>query len=223
MGKSKLLYRNFLRLVGNIVLFHLIRLLCATLRIKIENSEVVSKLESENQNFVVAFWHGQMIVPWYLHRDKKFSALISTSKDGEILARVLKKWKYNVERGSSSKKGKEALNILVESAKKGYSIAITPDGPKGPSQEMKAGAVIAAKKSNVPLLLLACAYKNKKILKSWDRFNIPMLFSKCVAIYSEPILINPNLNYDDTNKLINNCQEKLNRMQQKAEEIVSKT
>ncbi len=65
----------------------------------------------------------------------------------DILTNILKKWGYNVIRGSSSNDGKEILDNLVDEAKNKKNIAITPDGPRGPEKVMKAGAVIIAKKA----------------------------------------------------------------------------
>lgn len=152
----------------------LIKLLVSTLRVKIFNQS------SLNKNAVFIFWHSQMLVGWSLFSNKKSCALVSQSKDGEILSALLKKWNYKVSRGSSSKGGKEALNNLIESAKKGYSIVITPDGPRGPAREIKNGALIISNECNIPIIPIRISYTAKKVLaKSWDKFEIPYPFSKC--------------------------------------------
>jgi len=58
-----------------------------------------------------------MLLPWYLNRNKNFAALISKSKDGDLLAKILKHWKYEVVRGSSSTGGNVALGIMADYAK----------------------------------------------------------------------------------------------------------
>ncbi|MCK7527393.1 MAG: DUF374 domain-containing protein [Ignavibacteriales bacterium] len=85
--------------------------------------------------------------------------------------KILKRWNYNVIRGSSSVGGDVALSIMVDYAKNNNSIAITPDGPRGPAFKLKAGAVITAKKSGLPLVLMGIGYKNKKKLGSWTHFK----------------------------------------------------
>lgn len=138
--------QNSLRFFGNIFLASLINVLCKSLRIQKVNSDGIEKLRAENKNFVIAFWHSTMLLGWYLHGGSNTVALTSKSKDGDLLAKALKKWKYKVVRGSSSKGGEIALGVMVDYAKNNCSIAITPDGPRGPAFKFKAGAVIAAKK-----------------------------------------------------------------------------
>ncbi len=145
--KLKEIKRKILRIIGNYFLYHFVNVLCNTLRINIINQEAVERFFESNKNVAIAFWHGTMLVPWYIHRRKNFAALISKSKDGDLLAKLLIKWKYKVARGSSHKGGKEALDIIYDFVRTNYSVSITPDGPTGPPNKMKAGAVITAKKT----------------------------------------------------------------------------
>ncbi len=215
--KIKTIKQNLLRSIGNLVLHSVVSVLCITVKIKIINFDEVIKLYAEKKNFVLAFWHGTMLMPWYLHRDKNFAALVSQSKDGSLLANSLVKWGYKVERGSSHKGGKEALNTLLESSKQNYSVAITPDGPTGPPRVMKAGAVITAQRSGIPLVLCGVAYSKKYTLKSWDSFEIPKPFSKVTIKYSQPILVDKNLDRDETSKIISESEILLNQLQKDAE------
>ena len=189
------------------------------MKIEKQNYEVIEKLNSKNQNYVLAFWHGTMLLPWYLHGTPNFAALTSKSKDGDILAKILKKWNYSVVRGSSSTGGDVALGIMIDYAKNKYSIAITPDGPRGPKQKFKAGAVITAKKTGIPVVLVGVAFKRKKILSNWDKFEIPYFFTKAKVIYSEPVYVDSKLSYEETSSIILNCEEKLNELQKKAQDF----
>ena len=178
--------------------------------------EAVEKLERENKNYVFAFWHGTMLLPWYINRNKNFLGLISKSKDGDLLATTLRNWRYQVVRGSSSKGGSVALGVMIDYAKNKTSVAVTPDGPLGPALKLKAGAVIAAKKSGVPLVLAGVAYQKKKYLSSWDKFQVPKPFSKAKLIYSDPIYVEQTLTYEKTSETIQQCDYKLNELQKKA-------
>lgn len=215
--KPKEIKQNFLRFIGNFIIHFAVTVLCKTLRISLVNSNVVDNLEKANKNYVLAFWHGTMLLPWYLNRNRNFAALISKSKDGELLSKLLKHWNYNVIRGSSSVGGDVALGIMVDFAKNKSSIAITPDGPRGPAFKLKAGAVITAKKSGLPIVLVGVGYKNKKILKSWDAFQVPFFFSKAKAVFSEPIYVDKGLSYDETSLVIKHCEEELQKLQREAE------
>lgn len=217
--KIKKLKQDLLRNLGNLFLHKIINVLCKTVKIEKINSSKVDELVDDNQNFVLAFWHGTMLMPWYLHRNQNFSALVSQSKDGGLLANSLIKWGYKVERGSSHKGGKEALNTLLDNSKQNFSVAITPDGPTGPARVMKAGAVITAQRSSIPLILCGVAYKKKYVFKSWDKFEIPKFFSEIVVKYSEPIIISNELSREETSNVISEYDVMLNQLQEDAEKI----
>jgi lysophospholipid acyltransferase (LPLAT)-like uncharacterized protein len=214
---TKEVKQDTLRFLGNLILKHSLDALCTTLRISYKNKKVIDEFREKKQNYVLAFWHGTMLLPWYIHRNDGFAALTSKSKDGDLLAKQLKHWNYKVVRGSSTKGGDVALGILVDHAKNRYSVAITPDGPRGPMNKFKAGAVITAKKGNVPLVLMGVGIKSKKKLNSWDQFQVPNFFSSVKIIYSDPIIVNSKLNYDETSKILEDCEKKLNDLQKEAE------
>ena len=170
-------WQNSLRILGHLVLANVATLLCKSLKVRIFNEDSVKKLKQENKNYIVAFWHGTMLYPWYLHGNPSFAALTSKSRDGELLAKLLRHWNYKVIRGSSSSGGEIALGIMVDYAKNEYSLAITPDGPRGPAHKLKAGTVVTSKKTGIPIVLTGIGYKKKKILSTWDKFEIPYFFS----------------------------------------------
>lgn len=211
--------QDTLRFTGNYVLFHVVNVLCQTLRIKFVHKSIIDDLKKNNKNFILGFWHSTMLLPWYLNRDKNFAGLTSKSKDGDLLAKILKKWNYQVLRGSSSEGGDIALGLMVDFAKNGYSIAITPDGPKGPPNKLKAGAVVAARKSGLPLVLAGIGFKKKRYLRSWDRFQIPKFFTAVNVIYSDPVYVPENLSREETSKVIKECEKKLNELQSEAEKF----
>ncbi len=215
--KLKKIKQDSLRFAGNFVLFHLVNILCRTLRINFENKAAVEELEKQNRNFILGFWHCTMILPWYLNRNKNFAGLTSKSKDGDLLAKILRKWNYLVLRGSSSEGGDIALGLMVDFAKNGHSIAVTPDGPKGPPYKLKAGAVISAKRANLPLVLVGVGFKKKRFLKSWDRFQVPKFFTRANIVYSDPVFIPKNLTREETTEVIDECEKKLNEVQLKAD------
>jgi len=137
---------------------------------------------------IVMFWHGEMFAGWYSVRNRKPVALVSASKDGNFLATVLTSWGYRLSRGSSKKSGMEALIIAMESIKNQEcnTLVITPDGPRGPRHTYKRGAFIAARELSLPLYHLHIEYASRKVLKSWDQFEVPMPFTR-VSIRVEQI------------------------------------
>ena len=121
-----------------------------------------------------------MMIGWWLFKDRRSAALVSQSKDGDILNSLLMNWEYKIVRGSSSKGGKDAIQALTEIVNKNYSAVITPDGPRGPAGEIKNGALIISNRCGIPVMPVKIIYQRKKILtKSWDKFEIPLPFSEC--------------------------------------------
>lgn len=217
MGFKKI-KQDTLRFLGNNAAGSLINLLIKTLTVERINSASFDEI-SGKENCVVAFWHGKMFLGWYLQKNKNFSSLVSLSKDGEVLANLLAKWGYKVIRGSSHIGGKEALEMMIEQAEAGFSFAITPDGPRGPARKMKAGAAVLSKKCGMKLFLVGIGYKKKVSLKSWDSFEVPLPFTRTVALFSDPIVIDPGLSYDETSKMIEEIENKLNELTILAESI----
>ena len=158
---------------------------------------------------IIAFWHGLMLPVWKYFSKYIPTAVVSLSKDGEALSNLLEKWRYKLIRGSSSKGGKEVLESLIDIAGNNFTL-ITPDGPQGPKYEFKAGAVIASQRSGVPLVLCGVEIKSKKLFKkSWDKFEFPCPFSKINLNFSEPLIIDKELNKEEIDKLLKKCEIKL--------------
>ncbi len=213
--------KEILRRIGYYFANTAVNVLLKTCKIKIHRNKVIDDLISQKINFIIAFWHGYMITGWYLHKNLNCAALVSKSKDGDLLAHVLKKWNYRVVRGSSSIGGNEAMESIIELLNQKYSIAITPDGPTGPIYKMKAGAVVAAKKTGTPLILAGICSTKKIMLKSWDKFEIPLPFCTINVLYSEPIFIENNLTYDETSRIILECENMLNNLQKEVLKLCS--
>ena len=218
--KLKELKKSILGFLGLNVLSFIVNLVTKTYRITIINDEQMKSLTQKNQNFISAFWHGRMLIPWYIHRTYKISALVSKSKDGDILTKLLNTWNYDVVRGSSHIGGKEALMIMSEKIDAGYSVAITPDGPTGPLNKMKPGAVVLAHRKSVPLFLIGTASSKKFVFKSWDRFQVPKPFSKVAVVISDAVIIDKNKSREEISELIKVCENKLMELQKEAESIV---
>jgi lysophospholipid acyltransferase (LPLAT)-like uncharacterized protein len=131
---------------------------------------------------IVAFWHSQMIGGWWVTR-KNAVALVSKSKDGEFLNKILTRWEYKTVRGSSSRSGREALDDAMDMIRSGEAgrLVLTPDGPRGPKEIFKRGAFVAAQELQLPLFFLSIEYKDGMILeKSWDKFRIPYPLSSVI-------------------------------------------
>ncbi len=214
----KSIKKKILHFLGNRLLPIVINIVLLTYKIQVKNANVLENYAKNGNQFIAAFWHGKMLIPWFFLRKFHISALVSLSKDGEILSRILENWNYKIIRGSSHIGGKEALKLLEESIENGFSVAITPDGPTGPIYKMKPGTVVLAKKMNKPIFLISVCAEKSWFLKSWDKFQIPKPFSKIKLEISEPINIDANLNYDETDLFIKQLNERFLSEQRKIDE-----
>lgn len=140
---------------------------------------------------IVAFWHGRMfLLPFALKEyAEKVAILISRHRDGELIAQIVEKMGFKTVRGSAGKGkgGERAFKEMVKLIEKGYTVAITPDGPKGPREVAKPGVAKLALKTGVPVYPLTFSANWKFNLNSWDRFLIPYPFSKCRVVLGKPI------------------------------------
>ncbi len=141
---------------------------------------------------IVAFWHGRMfLLPFALKNyAERVAILISRHRDGELIARIVEKMGFRTVRGSAGKGkgGDRAFKEMVKLIEEGYTVAITPDGPRGPREVAKPGVAKLAMKTGIPVYPLTFSASWKFNLNSWDRFLIPCPFSKCRVVLGEPIL-----------------------------------
>lgn len=140
--------------------------------------DVASMMNGSTPN-VIVFWHGRMLPVWYRFRGKGYAALISGSRDGELLARYLERslGYADVIRGSSSRGGSRALADMVDALRQ-RSCLVTPDGPRGPSRLAKAGALVAAARAGRGVIGVGWSCRRSIVFGSWDRMAVPWPFSR---------------------------------------------
>lgn len=210
---NELLYKNSpAHSVLSLLAWLYIQLVGKTSRIVIKGRPAVSGPA------VYALWHRQEVLLIYLHRNSGICGLVSKSKDGEYMARILKRFGFTFVRGSTSSGGIMALRGLIKAARDGYSIAITPDGPKGPIFKVQPGLVLIAQKAGVPIIPAACALSSKKILRSWDRYQFPLPFGRIEAVYGAPIQVAET---DDVQAKALELENALNKLTEEAETLLA--
>lgn len=165
-----------------------------TTSLTVVRGEIRDRLRSKNQRFIYAFWHQRQVFFTVSHRGDHMSMLISKSVDGEMIAETIRRCCGVASiRGSSSRGASDAVRGLITALRSGLDIGITPDGPKGPKEEIKEGIMYLAQKLGVPILPITNAQTNRIILKgTWDQFQIPLPFGRSVVVYGEPIHIGAN-------------------------------
>ena len=168
--------------------FRLLQIWARTLRYEIDD-RLGAVGRPVNENYIGALWHNRLLIfPFVLRRffsNRRGAALISASRDGDLLADAIKRFDFDVVRGSSSRLGASAILQLTDVLASGRDVVITPDGPRGPAYELGPGIIFLAQKSGAPVAPVNMEYSNCWRLKSWDRFILPRPFSKVRVIIGQ--------------------------------------
>ncbi|HEX7050079.1 MAG TPA: lysophospholipid acyltransferase family protein [Longimicrobiales bacterium] len=160
--------------------------LFATARFEVQGAEYQRRRREAGAPVIYVLWHGRLLPPAYLHRGQGVVTLISRSRDGEVLARLVQRWGYLTVRGSSTRGGGTALRELVRHARAGRSLCITPDGPRGPRQKLKPGVLQAARMTGLPIVPVAAGADRAWWFGGWDRFLVPRPFARIRVVYGAP-------------------------------------
>jgi len=184
--------------------------------IKIVNLRAPLKLRLQKKPLIYAFWHGRLFYMIFNCRNKDITVMTSTSKDGEIISTVLDHYGFNTVRGSSTKKGNEAALKMFRLLKRNKECAIAVDGPVGPERVLKPGVFHLAKATGAAIVPMAAAFKRFKVIHSWDRFYMPMPFSRGVITFGDPLYVPEDADETQYIKLIT---EKLNETTELADRL----
>ena len=178
------------------VIYALMQLVSATLRYRWEDRGGFFTGEPPGPA-IYCVWHNRLILSmrcYYnyikLHnRSAGLAVMVSASKDGAFLSSVLECFKVQPVRGSTSRRGHQALRELTTWARRDRDLAITPDGPRGPCYAVQEGVIALAQLTERPIVPVSFNLTWKIQTKSWDRFQIPLPFSRCDMIFGQPIRV----------------------------------
>jgi lysophospholipid acyltransferase (LPLAT)-like uncharacterized protein len=158
---------------------------------KYVRNKAADRFAAEGNGCIFAFWHGRQFLLFHSFRNSGIVIPASVSRDGEIQTNILKRFGFEVVRGSSKRNGDRALLGLIEGLRKGKDIAIGVDGPRGPVHEVKPGITYLAGKLNKPIIPGTTSAKRYWIFdKIWDRLLLPLPFTRGVILYGAPIVVN---------------------------------
>ena len=181
---------------GAWIIFALIRTLSATLRYRWDDRSGFFKGAPPGPA-IYCVWHNRLalcMIAYFGYVKKRnrtpgLAAMVSASRDGAFLAGILERFGVQPVRGSSSRRGRQALLELTTWAERGYDLAITPDGPRGPCYVVQPGVMSLAQLTGLPIVPVSYHLGWKIRAKSWDRFQIPLPFARCTMIYEKPVYV----------------------------------
>jgi lysophospholipid acyltransferase (LPLAT)-like uncharacterized protein len=206
--------------IGAWLVYTFIRTIELTLRYRWKDHSGIPPKKDPGHQFIYCVWHNRLALcmkAYFAYARIRstthgLAALISASKDGGFLAAVLGNFGVQPVRGSSSRRGQQALLELTRWAKRGYDLGITPDGPRGPRYVAQEGVIALAQLTGLPIIPLGYRLGWKIRVKSWDQFQIPLPFSRCEMIYAKPILVPRDATPEQREKLRQQLQQTLNEL-----------
>ncbi len=165
--------------------------LAATWRMRERGAEHAHAFRELRHPCVCVLWHSRLLPLLYHHRHQGVVLLVSRHRDGGYLTALAERWGYQAVRGSSRRGGEVGLLGVVRSLEGGARVAVTPDGPRGPAEIVKGGAVAAAQHAGVPLVPLGARASAEWRMNSWDRFSVPKPFAEVEVVYGAPLDVGP--------------------------------
>lgn len=178
------------------VIFFLIRCMAATIRFDFEDRSGYFQ-SGPPVKVIFAIWHNRLALSGILYQryvrkfssERRMAGLVSASRDGGMLAQILEHFGIEPVRGSSSRRGGQALIEMTSCAERGCDLAFTPDGPRGPRYKAQEGIVATAQLTGLPIVPASYHLNWKIRLNSWDGFQIPLPFARCSLIMAKPLVV----------------------------------
>jgi lysophospholipid acyltransferase (LPLAT)-like uncharacterized protein len=205
------------RVLGGPIAF-LVRLIGYTLRIRTVDEE---KFESIQGGKVLCGWHGRSSIAGAKYRGRGFWVIISLSKDGEIQNSIFKRLGFKTIRGSTGRGGERALIESIRALRDGGTMALTPDGPRGPSGIVQGGIMAMAKKSGCALVPVGISSRPRIILKNaWDRHMIPVPFGKSMMVFGDACYVSKDAAAEEIEALRLKLQTEITRLDLEAERLL---
>jgi len=165
-----------------------VRLVRATGRWHTPGRDVLKQYVDRGETIIVVLWHGRLLMgPRFWPGGMPLDVLVSDHRDGRIIAAAVARFGLGTVFGSTNRAGARAVRDLVRRLKGGTSVVITPDGPRGPRMRAAPGAVQVARLSGAAIVPLAVSAGRRRLLGSWDRFQVPGPFGRGVFLAGEPL------------------------------------
>jgi len=189
-----------------------IRLLQATVRRRYLNREVLDRAVSQSDAQIYVFWHSRLVFMRFGWFGDKGIVLQSQHRDSRMLGRVMSRFGLGQVWGSTTRGGMSAVRGVLRKIKDGYSLAVAPDGPRGPQRRVQPGVITIARMSGVPVIPMTYSARPSRRLGSWDRMTFPFPFGRAVFAYGEPMTVDRHADDAEQERLRVVLEDELNRL-----------
>lgn len=176
---------------ADIAFYALINLVGRTMRFSVEGREHWEEAMRDGPP-IYTCWHNRVFLATYFWRRRGIVVMTSRSFDGEYIARFIQRFGYGASRGSSSRGAVGALVEMIKLVRQGRPAGFMIDGPRGPREVAKMGAVLLAKKTGAPVLPFTVNAARYYALPSWDKFQLPYPFTRARVRIAPPIRVHPD-------------------------------
>ncbi len=173
-------------------------------------------MATKKQQFITSFWHYCVLYIVHVAKGFPFAAMVSASKDGAYVARVLEAKGFCTMRGSRNQKGLSAINGMLRAIKQGNCPVLVADGSQGPAFIAQPGAIMLASRTGIPILPVAVACSRYLTFRSWDRTILPLPFARLAEHYGEPIQVPGGLDSAGLEEYRLLLEQRLNELYQQA-------
>ncbi len=168
----------------------------ASCRKEARGREIFQGLVDSGTPFIIAFWHYNVLYAALSGGKLPMVAMVSPSKDGEFIARIMESKGIATVRGSRGKGGIGAIKGLLKAVKKGLSPVIIADGSQGPAKVVQGGSIVLASRAGIPIVPMNWSFSKYTLFRSWDKTLLPIPFAKMVWVIGEPLTVPQKLDSD---------------------------
>jgi lysophospholipid acyltransferase (LPLAT)-like uncharacterized protein len=182
-----------------------------TLKIELRN------FEPSPERTIYCGWHGRSFPFAYSCRDRGWWVIISQSRDGDIQNTIFQRLGFQTTRGSTGRGGERAAVRAIKALRAGGVLAMTPDGPRGPSQAVQEGVMLIAQRSGAQLVPLGIAASPCWMIKSWDRYVVPRPYARALLIAGEGLTVPTDATPEQVEAIRLRLEERLTALQTEAE------
>ena len=229
---KRIVKSSFAGRIASLLIGAYIRLVSSTSRWTYVNVDRFHEAANEGHGVILAFWHGRMLMLPKVRSltDRRAHMLISSHRDGEIIANGVKSFGIEFIRGSAAnpkkpqkdKSGAPAITQMLAALGNGDVVGLTPDGPRGPGRRSKIGVIRLAKMSGAPIVPGAFSVSRGKELKTWDNFLVAAPFSRGYYVAGDPIYVPPDADVEGQGSARKALEDALDDVTRKADALANR-